>query len=256
MKTSDPWDANLYDAKHSFVNEMARGLVEMLAPKPGERILDLGCGTGALAQQIADAGATVVGVDASAAMIVQAQKNYPDLDFRVADAVSMQFAESFDAVFSNAALHWVRPPELAAARVFAALKPGGRLVLEMGGKGNVARVLRAAITAGRQMGIDLTADIEINYFPSIGEYAGLLEQAGFTVSSAILFDRPTLLSDGDAGLANWIRMFRPAALAAIPEHRQSEFLRAMESQCKIDLQRNGEWHADYRRLRITANRPI
>jgi len=255
MKSTDPWDAKLYDANHSFVNEMARGLAEILSPKPGERILDLGCGTGALTQQIADSGAIVVGVDASASMIAQARKNYPRVDFRVADAVSMAFAEPFDAVFSNAALHWIKPPEAAAARMFAALKPGGRLVLEMGGKGNVSKVLGSAADASRSLGIDLTGTIEINYFPSIGEYTGLLDSAGFAVNSAVLFDRPTPLSDGDAGLANWIRMFRPTALEAVPENRRGEFFAAMESQCKADLFRGGVWHADYRRLRVTAFRP-
>jgi trans-aconitate methyltransferase len=254
MKTNDPWDAALYDANHSFVNKMARGLLEILAPQPGERILDLGCGTGALTQQIADAGAMVVGIDASAAMIAQAQKSYPRLDFRVADALTMQFAEPFDAIFSNAALHWIKPPAVAAGRMFAALKPGGRLVLEMGGKGNVSVLLRSAIEAGRSLGLELTPFIDINYFPSIGEYTGVLEQTGFAVTSAMLFDRPTPLSDGAAGLANWIRMFRPAALDAVPKDRLSEFFAAMESKCRPDFFRDGTWHADYRRLRVTAAR--
>jgi trans-aconitate methyltransferase len=255
MKANDQWDAKLYDANHSFVNEMARGLVEILSPRAGERILDLGCGTGALAWQIADSGAIVLGVDASASMIAQAQKNYPQLDFRVGDATTMEFAEPFDAVFSNAALHWIKPPEAVAAQMFAALKPGARLVLEMGGKGNVSKVLGSAIAAGRSLGIELTAFIDINYFPSIGEYAGLLERAGFAVGSAVLFDRLTPLTDGDAGLANWIRMFRSGALDAVPENRCGEFFAAMEAQCKADLFREGVWHADYRRLRVTAVRP-
>ena len=170
------------------------------------------------------------------------------------DAASMEFAEPFDAIFSNAALHWIKPPESAATRMFAALKPGGRLVLEMGGKGNVELLLSSAMDAGRSLGLDLTDTIRVNYFPSIGQYASLLEHAGFAVASAALFDRPTALSDGEAGLRNWIRMFRPAAEEAVPLDLRGRFFAAMESQCKGRLFRDGIWHADYRRLRVVAVR--
>jgi trans-aconitate methyltransferase len=252
---SDKWDPQRYDQGHAFVHKLAAGLVEILAPKAGDRILDLGCGTGALTRRIADAGAAVVGIDASPAMIEQARLNFPSLEFEVVDALSMQFTEPFDAIFSNAALHWMQPPQTVAARMFAAIKPGGRLVLEMGGKGNVSAILSAAIAAGQSVGIDLTPMIEINYFPGIGEYAGVLERAGFTVTFAALFDRPTRLSDGEAGLRNWIRMFRPNAEAAIPVDRRDPFFDVLEQQCRGRLFCDGTWFADYRRLRMTANRP-
>lgn len=255
MSPTDQWNPRLYDAKHSFVNELAGGLVELLAPQKGERILDLGCGTGALARKIADAGAIVLGVDSSAAMIEQARKNYPGLNFEVTDALTMRFDDPFDAIFSNAALHWIKPPQAVAQRMFAALRPCGRLVLEMGGKGNVSVLLNAAVEAGRSVGLDLSPPVEINYFPSVGEYAGLLETAGFAVTFASLFDRLTPLSDGDQGLRNWLRMFRPQAVEAVPAELHETFFSAMEATCKVRLFRDGVWHADYRRLRVTASRP-
>src|SRR5436305_1035520 len=130
-RSSDRWDAQLYDQSHAFVWRYGSGLLELLDPKPGERVLDVGCGTGHLTQKIADAGAQVVGVDASAAMIDEARRNFPDLKFELADATAMRFAEPFDAVFSNAALHWVKPPAAAVARMWEALRPGGRVVIEM-----------------------------------------------------------------------------------------------------------------------------
>ncbi len=256
MNTTDRWDATLYDSNHSFVNQLAAELVDILAPKPGERILDVGCGTGPLTQSIASLGSKIVGVDASASMIALARKNYPDIEFAVMDAATMSFADKFDAVFSNAALHWIKPPEAAAECMFAALKPGGRLVLEMGGKRNVSTILMAAVDAGRSLGIDLRESININYFPGIGEYAHLLEQAGFDVRSAVLFDRPTALSEGESGLRNWIRMFRPAAEEAVPEHLVEAFFGAMEDRCRSRLFYDGVWHADYRRLRVTAMKPL
>ncbi len=250
----DRWDAALYDDRHAFVHQMAAGVIDLLAPQSGERILDLGCGTGPLTQQIADHGADVLGVDASPAMVERARASYPGLSFDVADATTMAFDRPFDAVFSNAVLHWVKPPAAAVARMFAALRPGGRLVLEMGGHGNVAAVLAAAAAAGREVGLDLSALLDVNYFPTLGQYAALLEAGGFAVELAMLFDRPTPL-DGDAGLLNWLQMFRPAALDAIPADRRDAFVAALEGRARGTLFRNGGWHADYRRLRIRAVRP-
>ena len=222
--------------------------------KPGERILDLGCGTGPLTRRIADAGADVVGVDASAAMVAKARANYPGLRFDVADATAMAFEQPFDAVFSNAVLHWVRPPEAAAGRMFAALRPGGRLVLEMGGRGNVAAVLAAIVAAGADVGVDLASVVDVNYFPSVGQYAAVLEGAGFEVTAAQRFDRPTPL-EGDDGLLHWVEMFRPGVFDRVG---QSDGFndRLDRHGDAAGLRRDGRWVADYRRLRVTAVRPI
>ena len=250
----DQWDAALYDDRHAFVHQLGAGVVELLAPRPGERILDLGCGTGPLTKRIADAGADVLGVDASPAMVERARANYPGMRFEVADATTMAFDRPFDAIFSNAALHWVRPPEAAVVRMFAALRPGGRLVLEMGGQGNVAGVLDAAAEAGYVIDVDVSSLLDVNYFPSIGAYASLLEAAGFRVELAMLFDRPTPL-EGPEGLRDWLRMFRPAAVEAVPAERREAFFAAVEDEGRPTLFRDGRWHADYRRLRVRAVRP-
>ena len=248
----DRWDATLYDDRHAFVAQLGAGVVELLAPRAGERILDVGCGTGSLTKRIADARAEVVGVDASAAMVERARAAFPSMRFDVADATTMAFDRPFDAIFSNAALHWVRPPEAAVARMAAAVRPGGRLVLEMGGRGNVAGVLAAVVAAGADVGVDLSAEAHVNYFPSVGEYASLLEAGGFAVELAVLFDRPTPLDTG--GLREWVQMFRPNAIGAVPEPGRPAFLDAVERHGRATLFDGQRWRADYRRLRVRAFR--
>ncbi|MDQ2946087.1 MAG: class I SAM-dependent methyltransferase [Acidobacteriota bacterium] len=225
------WEPGLYDAVHSYVSDYGRSLVDLLAPKVGERILDLGCGTGTLTHEISSSGARVVGVDSSTEMIGQARQNYPKLNFRLGDARTFRDPEPFDAVFSNAVLHWVQPPADAISTVRAALRPGGRFVAEFGGKGNIAAVVGAA-------------GVNPWYFPSIGEYATLLEQNGFGVSSALLFDRPTRL-EGERGLREWVAMFYKPQL---PE----DLVERMEIELRPKLFQDGSWMIDYKRLRIAA----
>jgi trans-aconitate methyltransferase len=250
--TNITWDPQLYERGHAFVYQLAQDLVPLLNPKPGERILDVGCGTGHLTKQIADAGAEVVGIDQSAAMIETARRVAPNVAFRVADARQLEFDAEFDAVFSNAVLHWITPPEAAARCLFRALRPGGRLVCEFGGKGNVATVLAAIGAAAQAIGV--TAPPLQHYYPTIGEYAGVLEGSGFDVQSAVLFDRPTPL-DGPDGLLNWVRMFRAPVLEAIPAARHDDFATALATHARPALWRD-QWVADYRRLRIVARRLV
>jgi len=139
---TNQWNASEYDAKHAFVYEKAMGLVDLLKPKMGERILDLGCGTGVLTSEIASRGAEVYGIDRSIEMIEQAKSKFPTLRFEVADARELKFNEEFDAVFSNAVLHWIPEPEKVAAGIARALKPGGRFVAEFGGKGNIQTLVK------------------------------------------------------------------------------------------------------------------
>ena len=146
---SGGWDAHLYDDKHAFVWSMSSDLVDMLAPQPGEGVLDLGCGTGHLTAKIAECGAVTLGIDSAESMVRHAQQRYPRLRFETGDALTMDFDQQFDAIFSNAVLHWIRPPEEAARRMHRALKPGGRLVAELGTHGNVRRLVDA-ITAARE----------------------------------------------------------------------------------------------------------
>jgi trans-aconitate methyltransferase len=250
-RPTQEWDAGLYDGKHAFVWKHGASLVELLAPKAGERVLDLGCGTGHLTAAIAAAGAAVVGLDRSAEMLGQARAAYPHLEFVRGDARDFAFDQPFDAVFSNATLHWVRPPEAAARCVRDALKPGGRFVAEFGGRGNVRAVAAALRAAAERLG--LPPQEPPWYFPGVGEYAAVLEGAGLEVRLASLFDRPTPL-EGEGGLRDWVAMFGRALLEGVPAGRREEFLGAVEDAARPTLFRDGGWTADYRRLRVVAAR--
>jgi trans-aconitate methyltransferase len=249
--TEDRWDARLYESKHAFVWKYGAALLEMLAPQSGERILDLGCGTGHLTAQLAAAGANVIGLDQSPAMIEQAKKAYPQLQFVPGDARDFAFAEPFDAVFSNATLHWIREAERAIACVRRALKPGGRFVAEFGGKGNVKAICAALMNAAQAIG--LTQWQHSWYYPSIGEYTALLERDGLEVTYAHLFDRPTAL-EGEEGMRDWIAMFRCDLLNLVPSEKRDRFWSHIETELRPTFYRDGQWFADYRRLRIVATR--
>jgi trans-aconitate 2-methyltransferase len=249
------WDANLYQSSHAFVWQKAADLLEMLAPQSGERVLDVGCGTGQLTAQIAGRGAEVVGIDRSPEMIERAKHNYPNMRIEVSDATTFTVDAPFDAVFSNATLHWVKPPEAAVARIWDALRPGGRFVAEFGGKGNVARVSDAMRKALREVaGLDFDA-LSPWYYPGIAEYAGVLERQGFDVTFATLFDRPTPLEGAGAGLRNWVRMFGGALLGHVDTAKHDAVLETIERHARDTLYRDGKWTADYRRLRVAARRP-
>ena len=223
--TTITWDPKLYDDKHAFVWEKAKGVIELLSPKAGERILDLGCGTGHLTAQIAATGVDVIGIDRSPEMISQAHAQFPKLHFEVADARHLLFERQFDAVFSNAVLHWIVEPELVVRSVARALVPGGRFVAEFGGKGNVRRMTDAINRAYAKFSIEHGLADNTWYYPSVAEYSSLLEKEGLEVREAQLFDRPTRLEDGEKGLEVWLHMFAKFALDRLPAERQQEFLR-------------------------------
>jgi trans-aconitate methyltransferase len=249
------WNADLYNAKHDFVWKYGSDLVSLLNPCAGERILDLGCGTGHLAAQIAESGAHVTGVDRSPQMVAAARAAYPNLKFEIADARALNYQSGFDAVFSNATLHWVHEPELVLQGIWKTLGPGGRFVAELGGKGNI-RIMREAFDQALiEMGV-ATAPGEVNpwYYPSVSEYAALAEKAGLEVRFATLFDRPTELADGASGMRNWIAMFCGDYLAKAGLERQGEFVERVEELLRPRLFRDGVWRADYRRLRLVAVR--
>lgn len=231
--TEKRWDPQQYEQRHHYVTDYGASLLDMLDPKPGQRILDLGCGTGKLTNDIAERGAEVVGIDSSPEMIAQARRNYPALEFVVADGVSFRSGRPFDAVFSNAALHWMKPPEKVVETIAQALKPGGRLVMEMGGKGNTQSI------------VALVPDHPW-YYPSIGEYATLLERHGILAETAALFPRPTAV-EGESGLRDWLKMF---VSGFVPEERFPEF----ETALRPRLYRDGVWYIDYVRLRMTARK--
>ncbi len=243
------WDTQRYRQRHGFIIERGRALVDLLAPQAGERILDLGCGTGDIAQTLAERGARVVGVDASPEMVASARSRFPQLDVRLADAAALPFRDEFDAVFSHAALHWVTRAGDAASGMRRALKQGGRLVAEFGGQGNV-RALEAAFaralreTTGREYRSPW-------YFPSVGTYASLLEAHGFHVRAAWYFDLPTDLP-GEAGLRHWLMQFLAGPLASLGDADREAVLAATEANARAGHWREGVWTADYRRLRVVA----
>ncbi len=246
------WDPGLYQSHHGFVWKYGEDLIDLLAPQPGERVLDIGCGTGQLTARIAAANATVVGVDNSPEMIEQARRNYPNLRFEVADASDLHLPDIFDAVFSNAALHWIRQATRVAQTISRSLKAEGRMVAELGGKGNVQCLLEAASRSLETVDCPLGEDSNPWYFPSVGEYASLLEEQGLAVTFAALFERPTRLDEGDAGLAQWMRMFGGVILGKMPPERQSDFLYDLEDRLRPKLWHDGAWVLDYVRLRIRA----
>lgn len=253
ISASEPgWNANLYQKNYAFVWQYGENLIDLLSPQAGERILDLGCGTGQLTSKLARTGAEVVGIDRSPEMIATAKENYPELSFEVADAAQLPFNQSFDAVFSNAVLHWILEPDAVIRSIHQMLKPGGRFVAEFGGKGNVNWVVTALTEALTAAGCSIDANLW--YFPSISDYTTRLEQQGFEVTYAALFDRPTPLESGEAGLANWLQMFAEKFIGGLPHKQQTEIIRSIETQLRPMFFHNGIWTIDYRRIQIRAIR--
>ncbi len=248
---ADKWDSSLYEDRHSFVWKAAAGLVDLLDPKPGERILDLGCGTGQLTAQIAERGAEVLGIDSSVSMVAQARQNYPKMKFALADARNFEVQGHFDAVFSNAALHWVLEPEAAIRSMSRALRPGGRLALEFGGLGNISRIMAAIESVLRPAGYKAQ---HTWYFPSIGEYGALLERNGFRVLLGHNFPRWSKLEHPERGMREWIEMFCGAYFEDVPKGAQATLLTEIEERLRPELHLDGFWHADYRRLRVHAEK--
>lgn len=246
----DLWDSSLYDDRHSFVWKKSADLVELVAIAPGERVLDLGCGTGHLTAKIAELGAHVIGLDSSPSMIAQARQNYPKLTFVLADARDFTFETRFDAVFSNAALHWIPDADRVVASVARCLKPGGRFGLEMGVKGNIATITEAMDSVLREMGREPRNPW---YFPSLGEYATLLERYGFEVAFASTFDRRNRLEHPERGLREWLDMFAGAWFEGLSDQDRAGAYRQIEERVRGRLWCDGAWWADYKRLRVLAS---
>jgi trans-aconitate methyltransferase len=241
------WNAEQYEARHSYVWQWGGNLRELLQPREGERILDLGCGTGQLAAEIAASGAQVVGLDSSPEMLGQARQNYPKLKFVLADATDFRFEEPFDAVFSNAALHWVKDVESSVKCIAAALRPGGRFVAEFGGKGNIPEILAALRTV-----FGAIAEERCPWrFRGIAESATLLESHGLEVRQASLFDRPTPVQ-GEHGMQDWIEMFCGNYFKHLSSDDAKRKVHELVEYLRPKLYHDGVWTLDYRRLRVVA----
>jgi trans-aconitate methyltransferase len=225
-------------------------VVELLAPRPGERILDPGCGDGALTEKLAAFGCEVVGVDASAEQVAASQAR--GLDAWVMDAAALEFEGEFDAVFSNAALHWVREADRAIDGVWRALRPGGRFVAEMGGAGNVRRIVAALVAGLDRRGLDGAAAVPW-FFPTPEDYARRLAARGFSVRSIELIPRPTPLP---GAMADWLWTFAEAFIGRLPDDAQSAYIDEVSAALAPALRDDaGRWTADYVRLRFAADRP-
>jgi trans-aconitate methyltransferase len=256
--TVDPtnhWNPSLYEERARFVREGGAPVLELLAPKPGERVLDLGCGDGKLTRALGDAGARVLGIDASPHMLNAARAAYPDLEFALVRAEELPFHEEFDAVFSNATLHWIARADDAARGMHRALRPGGRLAAEFGGFQNVATV-RAAVAVGlRELG-RTQGESAWNpwYFPRLGEYASVLEHAGFLVRFAHWFPRPSPMHDSaeQSGIASWLSIFASELSDSLSAAERPRFFAAVEAHARPTLYRDGVWWIDYVRLRVEA----
>ena len=246
--STQTWDAANYADNARFVSDLGAPVLDLLAPRSGERILDIGCGDGVLTQKIVAVGADVVAIDHSPSQVAAARKL--GLDAHVMDATHLIYADEFDGVFSNAALHWVKPPEAVVAGVAMALKPGGRFVGEFGGYGNVGKIKDALIAALNARGLDGDA-ANPWYFPTPEDYSALLAEHGFEVTNAVLIPRPTPLP---GRMADWIKTLAQDFVAPVPQAEQDNFLQGVETDLAADLRDvDGNWTADYVRLRFSAD---
>ncbi|WP_273567001.1 class I SAM-dependent methyltransferase [Maribacter halichondriae] len=248
------WDSALYNDKHSFVYDYGVALFDLLNPKSHERILDLGCGSGELTNKINEMASSVVGIDNSPEMIEKAKFSFPLCEFQVADAGDFEFYEPFDAIFSNAALHWVVDHKAAIGCMYKSLRSGGRMVVEFGGKDNVRTITDQLRKSLLIRGYGEQAKLQLWYFPSIGKYTSELEAAGFKVSFSELYDRPTELADKNTGIMDWLTMFAAPFFKDVDDSDVHDILIEVQESLRSDLFRNGKWFADYKRIRIVAHR--
>lgn len=245
---SQHWNPRQYADHARFVTDLGMPVLELLAPRAGERILDLGCGDGPLTAKLAALGCDVVGIDGSPEMVAAAR--LLGLDARVADAQALAFEEEFDAVFSNAALHWMPRAAAVIDGVWRALRPGGRFVGEFGGLGNVAGICAALNAARGRRGLAALAPW---FNPTTAQYRALLEDRGFSVTEMRLFPRPTPLP---GPLGDWLETFAGAFLDGVPPDGQAALLaEAVAALLPSHLDAGGTWCVDYVRLRFAARRP-
>ena len=255
VNISSRWSPTDYATNAAFVPALGSAALELLAPQPGEMVLDLGCGDGVLTQKIMAVGARAIGLDASPEMVEAARCRGVDAFVADVQALDLEHQElrfgHFDACFSNAALHWMLDPDAVAAGVFSVLKPGGRFVGEMGGQGNVTKVLTAAVGALDRRGIDGRAAVPW-YFPGVEEYRSKLEARGFRVRNIELFPRPTRIP---GEIAAWLETFGEAFINRVPPAARSAYLAEVSSLLGPDLRDAEGWFVDYVRLRFAAEKP-
>lgn len=246
----DHWRADDYASHASYVSSLSDRVMRDLAPQPGEAVLDLGCGDGELARELMNAGCRVVGIDSSESLVASAVRR--GVDAHVGDAQVIDFDEEFDAVFSNAALHWMPRQAELASRAHRALKPGGRFVVEMGGKGNIARLRSAMTLALSEIGKDFNSRDPWT-FPEPDAQRYLLEKTGFVVRDVELRERPTVLPTDVRG---WLVTFTHEILADLDAAERERVIDRMVEICRPDMcDAEGRWTVDYVRLNFVATKP-
>jgi len=249
MSTAQTWDPVNYARHARFVSDMGFPVIELLAPKPGERILDLGCGDGVLTKKLLELGCDVVAVDSSAAQ-VEAARNL-GLDAHVISAEALPYQDEFDAVFSNAVLHWIKDQDPMISGVYRSLRPGGRFVAECGGHGCMHKIRNALVSALDRRGFDGEARVPW-YFPTPGDYATRLERAGFRVDSVALIPRPTPLP-GD--IIGYLETFAQSFFQGFSDGARADYLQEVRTALEPQLRDScGTWVADYVRLRFAATK--
>ncbi len=246
------WDAQTYQNRFSFVPQYGEDVLRLLTVPKGAAVVDLGCGNGALTEKLAAEGYRVVGIDASEQMLALARAEHPQLHFLAGDARTFRLPEQVDAVFSNAVFHWIdgRDQEKLIANIAGQLKPGGELVCEFGGRGCAESVHSALEDAFCRRGLNYPRTF---YFPTIGEYAPLLERQGLRVEYAALFDRPTV-QQSDDGLVDWINMFVRTPFEGVEPAAKAAILDEVRTELKGSLFVDGKWYIDYVRIRIRARK--
>lgn len=244
------WNADEYKKNFSFVPAYGEAVIDLITKQPGSSVVDLGCGNGSLTGKIADRGYIVTGIDDSEEMLLLARKEHPDQRFICGNAVTFRLKEKADAIFSNAVFHWIDEKDQPAmlSNICYNLKPGGELVCEFGGFGCAETVHGTLEHCFSEHGLEYQ---RIFYFPTIGQYAPMLEKAGFKIEYAALFDRPTP-QNGPDGLANWIRMFVKKPFEGIEEALREEIISDAVSGLRNRLYQNNSWIVDYVRIQFRA----
>ena len=244
------WDPDTYAEHGRFVSDLGAPVVDLLDPQAGERVLDIGCGDGALTERLRRAGCQVVAIDTSPEQVWAALER--GFDARIIDATELTFDQEFDAVFSNAALHWIPDVDRVIARVYAALRPGGRFVAEFGGAGCVASIRDSFTAALAERGVD-GARVDPWYFPTAEAYRARLDSGGFSGDSLQIFPRPTPLP-GD--ITHWLEVFAQPFLQGVPAAERPALLQDVRTRLEPQLRNpDGLWIVDYVRLRFAATRP-
>ncbi len=244
------WDASGYATNFNFVHEYGQDVLNLIDFDKSNKILDLGCGNGALTKRIADMGKEVIGLDGSKEMLEIAKKQFPELTFIHADATNFKLEEKVDTIFSNAVFHWISDQDKLLDSVYNNLLPNGQLVCEFGGS-RCAEAIHSTLEHDfEKRGLKY---LRTFYFPTIGEYSPILEKHGFKVTYAVLFDRFTK-QVGDNGLENWIRMFNMAPFNGMEENTINEIINNCVNSLRDKLYVDGSWYVDYVRIRIKATK--